>query len=68
MGMTVLYFDLREQDCYRFGLVCQETFSGYCVMCGASAVRRSLQRMLNKSSSECQEDPSLPTVGVCYIK
>jgi hypothetical protein len=34
MGMTVLYFDLREQDCYRFGPVCQETFSGYCVMCG----------------------------------
>jgi hypothetical protein len=49
---------LWEQDCYRFGLVCQETGSGYRVLCGAfkgqhrPSSQRTLKR-LDNSSSEC---------------
>ncbi|KAI0273012.1 hypothetical protein BGY98DRAFT_1122150 [Russula aff. rugulosa BPL654] len=31
VGLVLLW----EQDCYRFGPVCQETLLGYCVLCGA---------------------------------
>ena len=44
---------------------------GLCVLCRAFKSRSSkpsLQRTLKKSSSEFQEDPSLPTVWVYYIK
>jgi hypothetical protein len=54
--------------------VCQETFSGYCVLCGAFKDQPGSgwplpQRTLDKSSSECQEGPLSPTViMVYYIK
>jgi len=36
MGMTVLYFfGCRIAMRYRSGPVCEETFAGYCMLCGA---------------------------------